>query len=78
MEQHFSTAKSRITAFKLSLTVSDSSVRQLKLITIVLLAAFCWRHAAVRYPLGGSEEPLPLPIPQRRYQCRLHAGTSTD
>ncbi|GEM_PF-494140 len=39
MEQHFSTAKSRITASKLSLTVSDSSVRQLKLITIVLLAA---------------------------------------
>lgn len=51
MEQHFSTAKSRITASKLSLTVSDSSVRQLKLITIVLLAALLLAAC------GGSDAP---------------------
>ena len=51
MEQHFSTAKSRITASKLSLTVSDSSVRQLKLITMVLLAALLLAAC------GGSDTP---------------------
>ena len=57
MELHFSTAKSRVKASKLSLTVSNSSVRQLRLITFVLLAALllaaCGRSDA---PPADSEE----------------------
>ncbi|MCY4411416.1 MAG: YceI family protein [Caldilineaceae bacterium] len=59
MEQHFSTAKSRITASKLSLTVSDSSVRQLKLITIVLLAALLLAACGGSDPSSADSEEAP-------------------
>ncbi len=51
MKLHFSTAKSRVTASKMFLTVSNSTVRQLRLITIVLLAALLLAAC------GGSDAP---------------------
>ena len=51
MELHFSTAKSRVTASKMFLTVSNSTVRQLRLITFVLLAALLLAAC------GGSDAP---------------------
>ena len=51
MELHLSTAKSRVTASKLSLTVSNSSVRQQRLITFLLLAALLLAAC------GGSDSP---------------------